>query len=124
MSKTLGDLEPERANAPASELLIVDSDNRTLQLCFEMTQDLGLLSQTAETVDAVLDILEAGRVSVALLSEELAGGPDFELLRHIRYWYPETQGVLVAEAPTYRSAVESVKLGAVDYLPKPLEVAG
>ena len=62
-------------------------------------------------------------MDVLILSEQLPGGSDLELLRHIHYWYPETQVIIISDHPSYVSAVQAVKLGAFDYIPKPLDSA-
>jgi two-component system response regulator HydG len=63
-------------------------------------------------------------VSVFVLNDHFPGNEHVEFLRHVRYWYPETQIIVVADSPSYSSAVEAIKLGAFDYLPKPLDREG
>jgi DNA-binding NtrC family response regulator len=107
----------------SSELLVADTDSRTADLSMDLLRDLSLTIRSAQDSDMVLDALESGLVDVLLLSEDLPGGKELELLRHIHYWYPETQVIVVAEKPSFSSAVQATKLGAFDYLPKPLEAA-
>ena len=105
-----------------SELLIADLDDRTRQACEQPASELRLSLRTAQESDELLDALESGLVDVLVLNEQLIGGEqDAELLRHIHYWYPETQAIVVSDNPSFSAAVQSVKLGAFDYLPKPLE---
>lgn len=106
----------------ASELLIADSDDRTIQACEPPASELNLNLRIAQDCDELLDALESGLVDVLVLNEQFTGEEqDAELLRHIHYWYPETQAILVSDAPSFSAAVLSIKLGAFDYLPKPLE---
>jgi two-component system response regulator HydG len=72
-------------------------------------------------VEEILDVLESGLVDVLVLDEQFVAGQEPELLRHIHYWYPETQVIVVSDSPSFASAVQAIKLGAFDYLPKPLE---
>lgn len=104
-----------------SELLIADADFHVIDLCRAVAAPLGLLAHPAEDSEMMLEALESGFVDVLLLNEHLPGNAGFELLRHIRYWYPETQVVIVSNEPRFSSAVEAVKLGAFDYLPQPLD---
>jgi len=103
-----------------AELLVADTDLRTAELCRSIAEALNLTVRTAEDSDMVLDSLEAGLVDVLLLSESLPGGQELELLRHVHYWYPQTQVIMVAETPAFSTAVQATKIGAFDYLPKPL----
>ncbi len=104
-----------------SDLLVADAEPRILEICRELLRDLGLTIRDAPDSDTVMDALESGLVDILLLSQELPGAQDLELLRHIHYWYPETQVVMIAAAPSYGTAVQAAKLGAFDYLPKPLD---
>jgi CheY-like chemotaxis protein len=77
---------------PLSELLVADADPTSVELCRQLTGASGLTVRTTHDSETTLDGLESGLVDVLLLSEQLPGGSDLEFLRHIRYWYPETQG--------------------------------
>lgn len=105
-----------------SELLIADSDDHTAQVCVQPANELSLTLRTAQDLNEILDAMESGLVDVLLLNEEFTGDEqETELLRHIHYWYPETQVVVVSDSPSFSGAVQSIKVGAFDYLPKPLE---
>lgn len=109
------------AKAAVSELLVADSDPLTMELCRDVARAINLSVRSAQDSEMVLDALESGLVDVLLLNQDLPGAQELELLRHIHYWYPETQVIMVANAPTFAAAVQATKLGAFDYLPKPLE---
>ena len=49
-------------------------------------------------------------------------GSDIEVLREARAIQPQLQGILITAYPSWETAVESMKLGAVDYLPKPFNL--
>src|SRR5215468_7620042 len=106
---------------PLSELLVADPDIQTVELIRNIAAVSGFTVRTTQDSEATLDLLESGLIDVLLLSEQLPGGSDLELLRHIHYWYPETQVIIISDRPTYPSAVQAIKLGAFDYFPKPLE---
>ena len=111
-----------RAGSPSfSELLVADPDPQSAELSRDIAAGVGVTVRSTQDSEATLDLLESGLIDVLLLSEELPGGSDLELLRHIHYWYPETQVIIISHRPTFAAAVQSIKLGAFDYLPKPLE---
>ncbi|HWY71853.1 MAG TPA: sigma-54 dependent transcriptional regulator [Terriglobales bacterium] len=109
------------SSPPVSELLVADSDPQSAELSRDIAVAASLTLRTTQDSETTLDLLESGLVDVLLLSEQLPGGSDLELLRHIHYWYPETQVIMLSESPSYASAVQAIKLGAFDYLPKPLD---
>ena len=106
---------------PVSELLVADTDLESLELCRDTAAAARSVLRNTHDSEATLEVLESGLVDVLLLSEQLPGGAELELLRHIHYWYPETQVIMISDHPSYASAVQAAKLGAFDYLPKPLE---
>lgn len=110
--------------SPATaELIVADSDERTVEACLSPARELNLALRTAQDSEEVLDALETGSVDVIVLNEQfVGGGEDVEFLRHIHYWYPETRVITVSDHPTFASAVQAIKTGAFDYLPKPLEL--
>ncbi len=104
-----------------SDLLVADAELLCLEECRAVLGDLKLTIRGAHDADMVMEALESGLVDILLLSQELPGAQNLELLRHIHYWYPETQVVMIADTPSYAAAVQAAKLGALDYLPKPLD---
>jgi len=113
--------ESAETSSLGSELLIADSDDHTRDVCSRAAGELNLRARTVQDSEQIIDALESGLVNVLVLNEMFTGEQDPELLRHIHYWYPETQVIVVSDSPSFASAVEAVKLGAFDYQPKPLE---
>lgn len=109
------------SSSPSFEILVADLDPQTADLCRGLADASSLRILSATDAESVVDALESRAVDVLLLNETLPGRDDFEFVRHLRYWYPETQVIVVADNPTFPAAVEAVKLGAFNYLPKPLD---
>jgi len=102
------------------ELLVADNDPRTRELCARACEELKLTVRASHDSEGILDALESGLVDLLVIDETLLGA-EFDFLRHIRYWYPESEVIVLAARPTFGAAVHAIKLGAFDYLPKPLE---
>lgn len=109
------------SSGPMFEILVADLDPQTANFCRDLADASSLRILSATDAESVVDALESRAVDVLLLNETLPGRDDFEFVRHLRYWYPETQVIVVADNPTFPAAVEAVKLGAFNYLPKPLD---
>lgn len=86
-----------------------------------------LLDDAYEVVDApdaraALAALESRPVDAALLDIVLPGTDGLELLRDLRVLHPDLPVVMLTAVTTVTTAVEAMKLGALDYLAKPFDV--
>ena len=99
--------------------LIVDDDpaiRQSLRLCLEAEN---VRVQQASTWAGCLDALERSRFDVVFLDLWLGSESGLALLPEMLRRQPGAGVIVVTAYATYESAVEAMKLGAVDYLPKP-----
>ena len=104
-----------------TELLVAGFDLSLIEMCREAASPLAMVVRAVENAETMFEVLESGFVDVLLLNEAFPENQDCELLRHVRYWYPETRVIVVSSDPRYSSAAQAIKLGAFDYLPAPLD---
>jgi DNA-binding NtrC family response regulator len=64
--------------------------------------------------------LERERFAVVVTDAAVPGPNGFELLRLIKARWPLTEVVITTAAPSVPSAVEAIRLGAYDYVQKPV----
>ena len=105
-------------------VLIVD-DERTLARSIKAYLiESGYEAESAEDTDTALEMLERLRPDVVVADVRLPGasGSGMELLRRIREFDPATQVIMMTAYGTIEGAVEAVKLGAFDYLTKPIDL--
>ena len=105
-----------------SRLLLVDDE-----VAIRETLDAFLREQGAQTLVAAdgheaLDILQRESVDIVLTDRNMPGLGGQELLREIRRLWPETDVVMMTGVASVRNAVEAMRLGAVDYIEKPLDL--
>ena len=74
--------------------------------------------ECAETVDEARACIERSEVGLALVDLNLGAGSGYELMRWIGEHAPDTEVIVVTAASDVKSAVESMKLGASDFLVK------
>src|SRR6185295_19771723 len=99
--------------------LIVDDDpgvRQSLRLCLEVDNARVLGVGTAA---GALDALERSRFDVVFLDLWLQAESGLTVLPEILRRQPGVGVIVVTAYATFESAVEAMKLGAVDYLPKP-----
>jgi len=115
----------------AARVLIVDDDPIVADSLAETLADRGYRASTAGDGGEAMTLLREHKGSeqfnlvVADINMPRADG--LELLKHIRKHHPAVAVLMVTGYGTIESAVEAVKLGAFDYLTKPIvddELAG
>jgi NtrC-family two-component system response regulator AlgB len=99
--------------------LIIDDDpgvRQSLRLCLESDQARVL---GVGTSSGALDALDRGRFDVVFLDLWLQAESGLALLPEVLRRQPEVGVIVITAYATFESAVEAMKRGAVDYLPKP-----
>lgn len=102
-------------------ILIVD-DEESLRLTFEMflKRDGYTNVQTAATFEEALKVISKGPFDLIISDIVLGGEKGTELLRHIRQTGISCPVVMVTGFPNLETASEAVRLGAFDYISKPV----
>jgi len=109
---------PAESESPYS-VLIVDDDagvRQSLRLCLEAD---GATALGVATVSGALDALDRSRFDVVFLDLWLQTDSGLTLLPEILRRQPDAGVIVVTAFATFESAVEAMRAGAVDYLPKP-----
>ena len=108
---------------PLDRVLVVD-DEKNIRLTLAAALDgLDLEVATAADGQEALGRLAEGPVWLVLLDLRMPGLDGMAVLRRLRELRPEAHVVLVTAHGTVENAVEAMKLGAVDVLPKPFAPA-
>ncbi len=104
----------------SANILVID-DEESLRFTFEtfLTED-GYDVTTAENYDQALASLEEGKFDLVFSDILLGGKTGIDLLREITKRKLPCAVVMVTGFPNVETAAEAVRLGAFDYLPKPV----
>jgi two-component system response regulator HydG len=105
----------------APRLLVVDDDPGMLTLVGRFAEGEGFDVITRAGGQALLSELPALKADVVLLDRNMPELGGLDILRVVRDADPECQVILMTADATVESAIEAVKLGALDYLTKPLD---
>ncbi len=100
-------------------ILIVDDEKNirlTMSRCLE-TLDTPI--HTAENAEEALRRLAEERFGIVFLDLKMPGMDGLELLRQIKDQWPEIRVIIMTAYGTIQSAVDAMKLGAVDFIQKP-----
>jgi DNA-binding NtrC family response regulator len=102
-------------------LLVVDDEPIVSAVIRRVAEPAGFEVLTCSSADDAIAILARRPADLAFVDLRLPGSSGIDLLRQIRDSVPACEVVLISGFATIDSAVEAVKLGARDYLTKPLD---
>ena len=105
------------------KVLIVDDDKAFLQILSERMQNRGMEVSTAESATAALQLLEKESYDAVLLDLMMPEMGGIEALQVMRKKQPEVQVIFVTGHPSVSKGVEAMKLGAMDFIPKPVDMS-
>jgi DNA-binding NtrC family response regulator len=103
-------------------VLIVDDEPDMLENCTRILSPQGYRCITAENGRAGLALLERARPDVLLTDLKMPEMDGMTLLRHAHELDPALPVIMITGFATIESAVDAVKEGAFDYLPKNFSV--
>jgi DNA-binding NtrC family response regulator len=104
-------------------ILIVEDDEIFLRPLQRTLEVAGYETITAASGEDALDLLKSDDVDLVLTDKRLPGMDGVELVRRIKAEHADLGVVVMTAYGTIESAVEAMRLGAADYLVKPLEPA-
>lgn len=100
-------------------VLVID-DERNMRLSLEkMLSDEGYTVRAVESAEAGLELLEREEFFLVITDVRLGGMSGYELLAKIKSRWPQLPVLMITAYATPKHAVEAIKAGAIDYLPKP-----
>ncbi len=114
---------PAAAEKVASErsVLIVEDDRSFLQRLAKAMEQRGFTVTTAESVADGLQQVERFAPSFAVVDMRLADGNGLDVISALKRHRPDARGIILTGYGNIATAVNAVKLGAVDYLAKPVD---
>ncbi len=116
-------LAPAAADAPPTHVLVVDDDARVREILVRLLKGQRYDVTEADGTDAALATLDdIGEVPLIMSDLHMPGRDGLDLLREVRTRYPDTAVVMLTGDGDVASAVECLKIGARDYLSKPVQV--
>ncbi len=104
------------------KLLVIDDDRTVLRLVQKAFHDAPIEIFTASTADAGMRLIHEQRPDVLLLDILLPGSSGIELALQIRKLDSKLPIIFVTVSDDSGTAIEAMKLGAYEYLLKPLDV--
>ncbi|MCF8050124.1 MAG: response regulator [Desulfobacterales bacterium] len=116
--------EPTVSGKPRSDatrVLVVDDEQDIRDGSQRILARAGFSVLTADRGDAALKILESDAVSIVLLDLKMPGIDGMEVLDRIRKQPTPPLVIVITGFATVETAIEAMKHGAYDFIPKPFD---
>lgn len=102
-------------------VLVVDDEIMVQRSCVDI---FSVKSQRYDVVtvssgEEALDVMAEEPFDILLTDIKMPGLPGLELLETVKERFPHIAVIVITGYATVRTAVETMKLGAVDFIPKP-----
>jgi two-component system response regulator RegA len=102
-------------------LLIVEDDKSFLQRLARAMESRGFAVTTAESVAEGIAQLETASPAFAVVDMRLEDGNGLDVISALKRRRPDARAIILTGYGNIATAVNAVKLGAVDYLSKPVD---
>ena len=103
-------------------ILIVEDEAIMRESLRDWLTDEGYLVETAEHGEEALKAIEEQDFSILILDMKLPGKNGLEVLREAKARKPRLNGIIITAYASIETTVEAMKIGAIDYLPKPFSL--
>jgi len=101
-------------------ILVVDDEAIVRDSIGDWLRTAGYQVETAESGEEALEMVEKKEYSILILDVRLPGKSGIDVLREVKASKPHIKSIIITAFPSEGLADEAMKLGAVDYLIKPV----
>jgi DNA-binding NtrC family response regulator len=103
-----------------ASILIVDDEEVVRRSHLRSLADTGCHAEAAGDGQEALKVMEQHPFDVVLLDLRMPGLDGLDVLKAIKQRWPDSEVVVITGYPTIESAKEAVRLGAQNYIAKPV----
>ncbi|MDR0633426.1 MAG: sigma-54 dependent transcriptional regulator, partial [Azoarcus sp.] len=112
-----------RSQTAASDILVVDDEEDIRELLELSLLRMGLGADTAGSLAEARERIARGNYRLCLTDMRLPDGDGLELVEHIQRHHPELPVAVITAFGSIETAIRALKLGAFDFVTKPIELA-
>jgi UDP-3-O-[3-hydroxymyristoyl] N-acetylglucosamine deacetylase len=104
------------------KVLVVDDEESVVQSIEGVLEDEGFRVAKAKSGEEAIKVFQQEEPDVTLLDIWLPGMDGIEVLKRLKWIAPECQVIMISGHATISTAMTAVKLGAFDFIEKPLSL--
>lgn len=106
-----------------AKVLLVDDEEDFLKTLAERLEARGLKVNTATSGEEAVSDTEKNGYDLIVLDLSMPGIDGLETLKRIKIKQPEAEIIMLTGQGSIRTGIEAMKLGAEDYLQKPVNIS-
>jgi DNA-binding NtrC family response regulator len=103
-------------------VIVVDDEKNQREMLSGFLTNKGYTVASADSAETALEILAHKSFEVGLFDMKMSGASGLDLLKKAKERYPDLQVIMITAFGTIDSAVEAMRVGAYDYLSKPINL--
>jgi len=107
--------------AETKKVLVVDDDEELLDVMAEVVSKLGCLVLLARNADEALMLFHTEHPPVVITDLKMPTMDGLALMRAIKNASPSTEVLIITAYADLESAIQAIRQGAFDYIPKPAD---
>ena len=104
------------------KVLIVDDEERVVHSIAGVLEDEGFRVAKARSGEEAMKVFQEEEPDITLLDIWMPGMDGIEVLKRLKWIAPECQVIMISGHATISTAMTAVKLGAFDFIEKPLSL--
>jgi heterodisulfide reductase subunit A2 len=101
-------------------ILVVDDEAIVRESIRDWLKDAGYEVSVAENGEEALKLIQKQNFGVMILDLRLPGMSGIDVLKKVKLTQPNIKSIIITAYPTMLTQEEASKLGAIDYLVKPV----
>ena len=101
-------------------VLVVDDEAIVRESIRDWLKDAGYEVGVAESGEEALKLIQKQNFGVMILDLRLPGMNGIDVLKKVKVLKPDIKSIVITAYPTMLTQEEATKLGAIDYLVKPV----
>jgi two-component system response regulator PilR (NtrC family) len=109
---------------PKPAVLVVDDEPDLCELLSITLERMNLSPRTASNVGAAQRLLKTEQIDLCLTDMQLPDGDGLELVKWMQQYVPSVPVAVITAHGNMETAVRALKLGAFDFVSKPLDLVG
>jgi two-component system nitrogen regulation response regulator NtrX len=104
------------------KVLVVDDEERVVQSITGVLEDEGFQVASAKSGKEAIEIFQQEKPDVTLVDIWMPGMDGMEVLKRLKGISPDCQVIMISGHATISTAMTAVKLGAFDFIEKPVSL--